>query len=80
MKRGGRVVTQAALSAGTSLPAEGLFMKREFEVHCEDERADLWVFGSDARESAEGIADLFRRWGFRNVRIVEPQNPIPLVE
>lgn len=52
-------------------------MKRKFEVHGEDDRADFWSVGSDARGSAEGIADMFKRWNFRNVRIVESEGRFP---
>lgn len=49
-------------------------VQRKFEVHGEDRDGNLWVVGSDRRDTAEAIADKFREDGHKNVRIVENPN------
>ena len=46
-------------------------VKRKYEVHGEDENGDIWIVGTDLRETAEHIAKQFRKDGHKNVRIVE---------
>lgn len=45
--------------------------KRKFEVHGEDANGDIWIVGSDRRDTAERIAEDFRKEGYKNVQIVE---------
>lgn len=44
--------------------------KRKFEVHGEDEHGDLWIVATDLRETAEALAERFRKQGYENVRII----------
>ncbi len=44
--------------------------KRKYEVHGEDPNGDIYIVGSDRKDSADAIAERFRKDGFKNVRIV----------
>jgi len=45
--------------------------KRKFEVHAEDKNGDVWIVGTDRKDTAESLADQFRKDGHKNVRIIE---------
>ena len=44
---------------------------RKYEVHSEDANGDLWVVATDRKDTAEHLAEKFRKDGMKNVRIVE---------
>lgn len=48
-----------------------MFGSRKYEVHGEDANGDVWIVASALRDTAEHIAEKFRRDGYKNVKIIE---------
>lgn len=45
--------------------------KRKFDVRCEDIDGDSKAVFADTRSEAEKLAELSRRYNYRNIRIIE---------
>jgi len=45
--------------------------KKRYEVRGMDEEGNVWIVMADRKDSAEGIADAWRRQGYTNVQIIE---------
>jgi hypothetical protein len=46
-------------------------LKRAYEVHAEDASSDVWIVATSNLETAETLAERFKKDGYINIRIVK---------